>query len=300
MRVLVCDSVSATALAKMRQAGLDVDEKTGMAPEELLAVVGDYDAMVVRSATKVKKDVIQAAKNLKVVVRGGVGVDNIDVEAAKAAGVEVKNTPAASSASVAELAIGLMFACARQIPQATASTKEHKWEKKRFSGTELLGKTLGIIGIGRIGREVAKRAHALGMTVLAFDAFITKVNDPNIKMVSMDELVSNADYITLHIPASKDGAILGEKQFGMMKKGVTIINAARGGVVCEKALLAALENGTVKAAALDVFEKEPTENWPLIDHPNVILTPHIGAATKEAQDRIGEELADILIAWSRK
>lgn len=300
MRVLVCDSIAQSAVEKMRQAGLTVDEKTGMSPEELVATVGGYDAMVVRSATKVKKNIIEAAKNLKVIVRGGVGVDNIDVEAAKAAGIEVKNTPAASSASVAELAIGLMFACARNIPRATASMKAHKWEKKLFEGTELGGKTLGIIGIGRIGREVAKRAVALGMKVVAHDAFITRVDEPGVTMVAMDELLSMSDFITLHIPASKDGAILGKSQFAKMKKGVVIVNAARGGVVCEQALLEALNDGTVAAAALDVFEAEPTENWPLIDHPSVILTPHIGAATKEAQARVGGEVADILIEWAKK
>lgn len=300
MRVLVCDSIAKSAIEKMRQAGLQVDEKTGMTPEELVAVVGGYEAMVVRSATKVKKNIVEAAKNMKVIVRGGVGVDNIDAEAAKASGIEVKNTPAASSASVAELAIGLMFACARRIPQATASMKAHKWEKKLFEGTELNGKTLGIMGIGRIGREVAKRAAALGMKVLAYDAFPPQAPVSDVTMVSMEELLRNADYITMHIPAAKDGAVVGKPQFAMMKKGVAIINAARGGVVCEQALLEALNDGTVAAAALDVFATEPAENWPLIDHPNVILTPHIGASTREAQDRIGGEVADILIDWSRK
>lgn len=300
MRVLVCDSIAKSAIEKMRQAGLQVDEKTGMTPEELVAVVGSYEAMVVRSATKVKKNIVEAARNMKVIVRGGVGVDNIDVEAARAAGIEVKNTPAASSASVAELAIGLMFACARRIPQATASMKAHKWEKKLFEGTELNGKTLGIMGIGRIGREVAKRAAALGMKVLAYDAFPPQSPVPDVTMVTMEELLQGADYITMHIPAAKEGAVVGKPQFAMMKKGVTIINAARGGVVCEQALLEALNDGTVAAAALDVFSAEPTENWALIDHPNVILTPHIGASTREAQDRIGGEVADTLIDWSRK
>lgn len=299
MRVLVCDPVAQSAVEKMRRAGLEVDVKAGMTPEELVAVIGSYDAMVVRSATKVKKNIIDAAKNLKVVVRGGVGVDNIDVDAARAAGVEVKNTPAASSASVAELAIGLMFACARKIPQATASMKAHKWEKKLFEGTELNGKTLGVIGIGRIGREVAKRALALGMNVVAYDAMIHDSGMAGVQMVSLEDLLRQVDYITLHIPASGT-PIIGREQFAIMKAGVKIINASRGGVVCEQALLDALNSGTVAAAALDVFEKEPTENWALLDHPNIILTPHIGASTVEAQDRIGDEVADILIDWSKK
>lgn len=299
MRVLVCDPVAKSAVEKMRRAGLEVDEKAGMTPEELVAVVGAYDAMVVRSATKVKKNIIDAAKNLKVVVRGGVGVDNIDVDAARAAGVEVKNTPAASSASVAELAIGLMFACARKIPQATASMKAHKWEKKLFEGTELNGKTLGVVGIGRIGREVAKRALALGMNVVAYDAMISDPGMAGVRMVSLEELLRQADYVTLHIPAS-GAPIIGREQFAIMKAGVKVINASRGGVVCEQALLEALNSGAVSAAALDVFEKEPTENWALLDHPNVILTPHVGASTVEAQDRIGDEVADILIDWAKK
>lgn len=300
MRVLVCDPIAQSAVQKMREAGLTVDEKTGMSPEELVATVGGYEAMVVRSATKVKKNIIEAATNLKVIVRGGVGVDNIDVEAAKAAGVEVKNTPAASSASVAELAIGLMFACARSIPRATASVKAHKWEKKLFEGIELGGKTLGIIGIGRIGREVARRAVGLGMTVVAYDPFVTHVDEPGVTMVSLDDLLAKADFMTLHIPAPKEGSVLGKAQFANMKKGVIIVNAARGGVVCEQALLDALNDGTVAAAALDVFQTEPTENWALVDHPNVVLTPHIGAATKEAQGRVGGEVADILIEWAQK
>lgn len=301
MKVLICDKVSKGAIEKMRNAGLEVDDKAGITPEELLSIVENYHCIVVRSATKVKRDVIEKAKNLKLIVRGGVGVDNIDVQAAKEKGIEVMNTPKASTESVAELAMGLIFALARKIPQADRSMKEGKWEKKAFEGSEIGGKTLGIIGIGRIGQSVAKKAKDLGMKVLAWDLYIKDSPLPFVKMVSKEELLKESDFISLHIPYEKDkGPTLGEKEFEIIKDGVFIVNVARGGTVSEKALLDALNKGKVQGAAIDVFEKEPTDNMELVKHPNVICTPHIGASTKEGQARVGDEVAEIIINYSKK
>lgn len=301
MKVLICDKVSKGAIEKMRNAGIEVDDKAGITPEELLSVVENYDCIVVRSATKVKRDVIEKAKNLKLIVRGGVGVDNIDVQAAKEKGIEVMNTPKASTESVAELAVGFLFALARKISQADISMKGGKWEKKAFEGLEIGGKTLGIIGIGRIGQSVAKKANALGMKVIAWDLYIKDAPLPFIKMVSKEELLKEADFISLHIPFEKDkGPTLGEKEFEIMKDGAFIVNVARGGTVDEKALLNSLNSGKVQGAAIDVFEKEPTDNMELVKHPNTICTPHIGASTKEGQGRVGDEVAEIIINYSRK
>ncbi|MEJ5166480.1 MAG: D-2-hydroxyacid dehydrogenase [Thermoanaerobaculia bacterium] len=301
MKVLICDKVSKGAIEKMKNAGLQVDDKAGITPEELLSIVENYDCIVVRSATKVKRDVIEKAKNLKLIVRGGVGVDNIDVQAAKEKGIEVMNTPKASTESVAELAIGLIFALARKIPQADRSMKEGKWEKKAFEGLEVGGKTLGIIGIGRIGQSVAKKAKDLGMKVLAWDLYIKDSPLPFVKMVSKEELLKESDFISLHIPFEKDkGPTLGEKEFEIIKEGAFIVNVARGGTVSEKALLEALKGGKIQGAAIDVFEKEPTDNMELVKHPNVICTPHIGASTKEGQARVGDEVAEIIINYSKK
>ncbi|HPR62654.1 MAG TPA: D-2-hydroxyacid dehydrogenase [Thermoanaerobaculia bacterium] len=299
MKVLICDPVDDKAIARMRDAGLDVTVKTGMTPEELLPALSGFEAVVVRSATKIRKDAIDAADALKVVVRGGVGVDNIDVAYAREKGVEVRNTPAASSDSVAELAVGMMFALARQIGAADRSMREEKWEKKKFKGIELSGKTLGVIGIGRIGLASARRAHALGMSVVAYDAFINQVSEPFVSMVSLEELLERSHFITLHIPFDPTtGAVLGAAEFSKMKDGVYIINCARGGVVDEPALLEALNSGKVAGAGIDVYAKEPTENWNLVKHPSVICTPHIGASTREGQARVGGEVADILIEYA--
>lgn len=301
MKVLICDKVSKGAIEKMRNAGLEVDDKAGITPEELLSIVENYHCIVVRSATKVKRDVIEKAKNLKLIVRGGVGVDNIDVQAAKEKGIEVMNTPKASTESVAELAMGLIFALARKIPQADRSMKEGKWEKKAFEGSEIGGKTLGIIGIGRIGQSVAKKAKDLGMKVIAWDLYIKDSPLPFVKMVSKEELLKESDFISLHIPYEKDkGPTLGEKEFEIIKDGAFIVNVARGGTVSEKALLDALNKGKIQGAAVDVFEKEPTDNMELVKHPNVICTPHIGASTKEGQARVGDEVAEIIINYSKK
>jgi len=297
-RVLICDPVAEEAVEKMRQGGLTVDVKTGMAPEELVATVGAYDAMVVRSATKVTKEVIDAGKRLKVIARGGVGLDNIDLEAANAAGKKVINTPAASSVSVAELAMAHMLAISRFIPQANASMTAGRWDKKKFNGVELYRKTLGVLGIGKIGQEVAKRGLAFEMTVIAYDPFVTQemLGDLQVRMVSMDELLAKSDYITLHMPHSKaTHYLIAEQEFAKMKNGVRIVNCARGGVLKESALLDALRSGKVAFAALDVFESEPVKGNEFTSLPNVSLTPHIGASTVDGQFRVGMEVAERLL-----
>jgi len=234
-----------------------------------------------------------------VIVRGGVGLDTIDHEYAKSKGIAVMNTPMASSASVAELAIGYMFALARSIYKATSSMKAEKWDKKSFEGDEIGGKTLGLIGLGNIGRETARRAAALGMTVVAYDPYVKEI--PGIRLVSLDELLAQADYISLHLPRTKESAnMIGAEQFAKMKNGVRIVNCARGGIVDENALHEALTSGKVAGAALDVFAEEPPTDWKLLKLDNVIASPHIGAATREAQARVGAEVAAKLIEFAKK
>jgi len=296
--VLVCDPVAPEAVQMLRDAGFVVDIKTSMTPEELIQTVERYDAMIVRSATKVTASVIEAGRNLKVIARGGVGLDNIDVQTAKKRGITVINTPGASAVSVAELTMGHMLAISRFIPQASASMSSGKWEKKKFLGVELYRKTLGIIGIGRIGREVAKRALGFEMSVIAFDPYVSQpaIGGLQVKMVSLDELLGQSDYITVHVPLSDETRyILDAPQFAKMKDGVRIINCARGGVVNEAALIEALKSGKVAFAALDVFEKEPPVDSELLRLPNVSLTPHIGASTRDGQYRVGLEVADKLV-----
>jgi D-3-phosphoglycerate dehydrogenase / 2-oxoglutarate reductase len=296
-KVMICDQIAEGPLEQLKLY-FDVDVMIGQTPEGLADTIGPYNAVVIRSATKVRKVAIDAALktgNLKVIVRGGVGIDNIDHEYAREHGIEVMNTPAASSISVAELAFGLMLAAARHIGEGTVSTKNGKWRKKDLKGLELYGKTLGIIGYGRIGREIAKRAEAFGMTVIAHDMYFESCPASGKKMVPLDEILAKSNFITLHIPFDpKVGATLGPEQFKKMKKGVIIVNCARGGVVDEKALLEGLKDGTVYAAGLDVFEKEPPEFKELVDHERVVITPHIGASTKEAQDKVGNEVVLVL------
>jgi D-3-phosphoglycerate dehydrogenase len=270
----------------------EVTIKTGMDEGELVKTVPGFNAVVVRSATKITRKVIESASGLEMIVRAGIGLDNVDAVAAKEKGIKVANTPAATTISVAEITFGLMLSAVRQLGRANLSMKEHKWEKKALSGTELYGKTLGIIGGGRIGQAVAERALAFGMKVLIYD--VIKVETKlNLKQVSLDELLAQADIITLHTPKQAT-PILGPGEFGKMKNGVIIVNAARGGVVDEAALLEALNSGKVKAAAMDVYAKEPPVDFALIDHPNVIASPHIGAAAEEGQKRAGLEVVRIL------
>ena len=299
MKVLICDKTEKEYIEQMRAAGLTVDVRDDITPEELPNVLPAYDGMVVRSRTKVRQPLIDVCPNLKVIVRGGVGLDTIDHEYAKAKGIAVMNTPLASSASVAELAIGYMFALARSIYKATSSMKSEKWDKKSFEGDEIGGKTLGLVGVGNIGREVANRANALGMHVLAYDPYVKEVD--GITMVALDELLAQSDYISLHLPKTRESAnMLGAEQFAKMKNGVRIINCARGGIIDENALYAALTGGKVAGAALDVFAEEPPTDWKLLKLDNVIGSPHIGAATKEAQARVGAEVAEKLIAFAKK
>ena len=272
--------------------GFEVTVKTGMNEADLIKTVPGFQAVVVRSASKITRPVIEAGKDLKILVRAGIGLDNIDSAAAKEKGIIVANTPAATSITVAEHAFGLMLGVVRNHGKAVVSMKQHKWDKKVLEGTELYGKTLGIVGCGRIGLEVAKRAIAFGMTVLAFDVIPIKT-DLAVTQVSMDELMAKADLITLHIP-KQPKPVFGEAEFKKMKDGVIIINVARGGVVDEKALLDALNSGKVRAAALDVYAKEPPEDFSLIDHPNVTPIPHLGASAKEGQQRAGLEVVKIL------
>ncbi len=299
MKVLICDPVAEDAIKMMQDNGHEVTVKTGMSPEELSAEVPGYEVAVVRSATKFREPIIDAATDLKLIMRGGVGIDNIDHEYARKKGILVWNTPAASSAGVAELAIGLMFAVSRHICRADASMKKGKWEKKKFKGAELGGKVLGIIGLGRIGTEVAKRAKGLGMTVVGYDPFIEECDYA--RMVSFDRLISDSDIITLHLPHTKETHhIISDPEFEMMKDGVTLINVARGGVVNEDALVRALESGKVGRAAVDVFESEPMDpKHTLTKFDNLILTPHIGASSAESQARIGYELADKLEKFAK-
>jgi D-3-phosphoglycerate dehydrogenase len=297
MKILVCDKTEADAIERMRLAGLEVDVRDDISPEELPHVLPAYDGMVVRSRTKVRAPLIDAAPNLKVIVRGGVGLDTIDADYARSKGIAVMNTPQASSASVAELAIGLMFALARQICQTTASMKAGKWEKKKFEGDELGGKTLGIVGIGNIGKETAKRALALGMAVVAYDPYVDTPPE-GVQLISLDELLAQSDYITFHLPLNSETRnMIGAAEFGKMKPGVRIVNAARGGILDEDALYDALVSGKVDGAALDVFAVEPVEGHRLFSLEQVIGSPHIGAATKEAQSRVGAEVADKLIEF---
>lgn len=300
-KVLASDPLAAAAVAAMREAGLEVDEKTDLTPDALVQEIGAYDAIVVRSATKVRQPIIDAGTNLKLIVRAGVGLDNVDVDYAKSKGVEVRNTPGASSNSVAELALGHIFALARHIGRGTVSTKAGKWEKKQLKGVEVHGKTLGIIGIGRIGQMLARKANALGMKVVSYDAFLTESPIPEIApMVPFDELLAQSDFISLHIPFDPAvGPTIAAAQFDRMKDGVRIVNCARGGVVDEAALVAAMEQGKVAAAALDVFAAEPPEaDAAILKMDSVSFTPHIGASTVEAQARVGQEAAEIVIEFA--
>jgi D-3-phosphoglycerate dehydrogenase len=292
-KILVADSMDKEALDAMRAIpGFDVTVKTGMGEADLVQVVPGMHAIVVRSATKITRPVIEAGKDLKLLVRAGIGLDNIDGAAAKEKGVAVANTPAATSISVAEHTFGLMLGVVRNHGKAVLSMKQHKWDKKSLEGTELFGKTLGIIGCGRIGIEVARRAIAFGMKVVAYDVIPIKT-DLAVNQVPLDELLAGADLITVHVP-KQPKPILGEAEFKKMKDGVIIINVARGGVVDEKALLNGLNSGKVRAAALDVYDKEPPEDFSLVDHPNVTPIPHLGAAAIEGQRRAGLEVVKIL------
>ena len=294
-KVLVADPMNPDAFEKLKSLpGIDITLKTGMDEQELINTIPEFHIAIVRGATKLTRNVIQATSNLELIIRAGIGLDNIDCVAAEEKGIQVNNTPAATTTSVAEHALGLMLAAVRNHGKANLSMKAHKWEKKALSGTELYQKTLGIIGSGRIGLEVARLALAFGMRVLVYD-IIDVQTDLDLKQVDMEELLAHSDIISLHLPLNdKTKHMISDPEFAQMKDGVILVNASRGGTVDEKALYTALESGKVRAAGIDVFEKEPPEDYSLIDHPNVIATPHIGAAAKEGQKRAGFEVVDIV------
>jgi len=301
-RVLISDKMDPNAARIFREAGVEVDEKPGLSKDELKAIIGSYDGLAIRSATKVTADVLDAATNLKVIGRAGIGVDNVDIPAATARGVVVMNTPFGNSITTAEHAIALMFALARQLPEADASTQAGKWEKNRFMGVELTAKTLGLIGCGNIGSIVADRALGLRMRVIAYDPFLTEERalDLGVEKVELDQLLARADFITLHTPLTDQTRnILSAENLAKTKQGVRIINCARGGLIDEAALKAGLESGHVGGAALDVFAEEPAKQSPLFGVPGLVATPHLGASTTEAQVnvalQVAEQMSDFLI-----
>ena len=301
-RVLISDQMDPKAEQIFRERGCEVDVITGKTPEELKAIIGQYDGLAIRSTTKLTKELIEAATNLKVVGRAGIGVDNIDIPAASVKGIVVMNTPFGNSITTAEHAIALMFALARQLPEADASTQAGKWEKNRFMGVEVTGKTLGLIGAGNIGSIVASRALGLKMKVVAFDPFLTaeRAVEMGVEKADLDTLLAKADFITLHTPLTDQTRnILSRENIAKCKKGVRIINCARGGLVDEAALKEALDSGQVGGAALDVFQTEPAKESPLFGTPNFISTPHLGASTDEAQVnvaiQVAEQLSDYLV-----
>ena len=301
-RVLIADKLSPAAAQIFKDRGIETDTKTGLDKEQLAEIINQYDGLAVRSATKVTEKVLAKATGLKVIGRAGIGVDNIDVPVATSRGIIVMNTPFGNSITTAEHAITLMLALARQIPQADSSTQAGKWEKNRFMGVEITGKTLGIIGCGNIGSIVADRAHGLRMKVVAYDPFLSpeRALDLGVEKVELGELFRRADFITLHTPLTdKTRNIVDAGAIATMKKGVRIINCARGGLVDEAALRQALDSGQVAGAAFDVFVEEPATQNPLFGHPNVVCTPHLGAATTEAQEnvalQIAEQMSDYLL-----
>ena len=302
-KVLISDKMDPRAAQIFRERGVEVDEITGKTPEEVIAIIGDYDGLAIRSSTKVTKAILEAATNLKVIGRAGIGVDNVDIPAASAKGVVVMNTPFGNSITTAEHAIALMFALARQLPEADASTQAGKWEKNRFMGVELTSKTLGLIGAGNIGSIVADRARGLRMKVVAYDPFLTpeRAIEMGVEKVSLDDLLARADFITLHTPLTDQTRnILSAENLAKAKKGVRIINCARGGLIDEAALKAGLDSGHIGGAALDVFVSEPAKDSPLFGTPNFVSTPHLGASTTEAQVnvaiQVAEQMADFLVS----
>ena|SRR5438093_271741 len=298
-RVLVSDPLSARALETLRAApGVAVDERLALAEADLLPLVPEIDAWIVRGGTKVTRRLIEAATRLRWVARAGAGLDNIDVAAARERGVQVLNVPGANAVAVAELVFGLLLGLLRKIPAADASVRRGEWDKSRFMGRELRGKTLGIVGLGKIGRAVAQRARGFEMTCVGHDPLVpdAEVRAVGVEPLALDALLTRADIVTLHVPlAPETKGMIGPAQLARMPRGAILVNAARGGLVDESALLAALETGALSGAALDVFAGEPPKGSPLLSHPRVVLTPHIGAATVEAQEAVGEEIVKLLL-----
>jgi D-3-phosphoglycerate dehydrogenase len=294
-RVLVTEQLAPSGIARMAAAGHDVDERLGLSADELIQAIGDYEALVVRSATKVTDEVLRAGRRLIVVGRAGIGLDNVDVKAATTLGVMVVNAPESNIQSAAEHAMALLLAQARNIPQAHGALVSGRWERSKWEGVELHSKTLGIVGLGRIGGLVAQRAHAFGMHLVAYDPYVSpeRARQMGIELLSLDDLVARADFITIHLPKTPETAgLFGKELLARVKPGVRIVNAARGGIVDEEALADAISSGRVAGAALDVFATEPCTASPLFDLPSVVVTPHLGASTQEAQDKAGIQIAE--------
>ncbi len=303
-RVLIADAVSDAAIEVLKKGGVEAVKKTGMTEDQVCAEIGSYEGLIVRSATKVTPKVIAAGKKLKIVGRAGAGVDNIDVPSAVKAGVIVENTPGGNTTSAGEHAIALMFALSRHIAFADRSMRAGEWPKKGTTGVELTGKTLGLLGLGRVATVLAKVGRALDMTVLVYDPYVSdaRAAEFGAKKVSLDELIPKADFISVHSPLTPETKnLIGPAQFAKMKKSARLINAARGGIVDEAALLDALKTGKIAGAGLDVFETEPLPaDSPFRSLPNVVLTPHLGASTEEAQERVAVEIAEQFVAYFTK
>lgn len=300
MKVLANDGLEISAINEIKKNGIYI-ETNHLDKEELIENIKNYDVLVVRSNTKVTSDVLEAGAkgNLKLVIRAGVGIDNIDLDYAKKVGIKVSNTPDASSDSVAELALGHMFSVARYIAVANYTMRNGQWNKKQYKGSEIAGKILGIIGMGRIGKALAGKAEALGMKIIYADV-LGKQDNLSYEFMDLDNLLKVSDYVSLHVPYDKDkGALISSREISMMKDGAVIINCSRGKVVDEEALLEGLNSGKLAGAGIDVFEQEPSKNTELINHERVSVTPHIGASTKEAQERIGKEVAAIVINFNK-
>ena len=300
MKVLANDGLEISAINEIKKNGIYI-ETNHLDKEELIENIKNYDVLVVRSNTKVTSDVLEAGAkgNLKLVIRAGVGIDNIDLDYAKKVGIKVSNTPDASSDSVAELALGHMFSVTRYIAVANYTMRNGQWNKKQYKGSEIAGKILGIIGMGRIGKALAGKAEALGMKIIYADV-LGKQDNLAYEFMDLDNLLKVSDYVSLHVPYDKDkGALISSREISMMKEGAVIINCARGKVVDEEALLEGLNSGKLAGAGIDVFEQEPSKNTELINHERVSVTPHIGASTKEARERIGKEVAAIVINFNK-
>ncbi|MEO0294109.1 MAG: hydroxyacid dehydrogenase [candidate division WOR-3 bacterium] len=292
MKVLICDQLEKEAVEALKKLNVEVVENTSIEKEELAKIIGDFDGVIVRSRTKIRKDLIDIAKGkLKFIIRAGVGLDNIDAEYAREKGIEVINTPEASTNGVAELAVAHMLALLRHIPQATASMRRGEWPKKQFIGNELGSCIVGIIGLGRIGRRTAELVLGFGAKVLGYDPYVKSVEGLNVRMVGFDELLESSDIISLHLPHTEETHhLIGEREFKKMKKTAYLVNCARGGIVDEDALYNALKNGEIRGAALDVFEEEPPKDLKLMELDNFICTPHLGAQAEESSRRVGTEV----------
>ena len=303
MRVLVSDPLAQDGLSILQaEDNVEVDVKTGLDEDGLVEIIGSYDALVIRSGTKVTRRVIEAAEKLQIVGRAGVGVDNIDIDAATRHGILIVNAPDGNTLAAAEHTVAMMMTVARHIPQADASLRAGKWERKRFVGTEVNGKTLGVIGVGRIGREVAQRARGLRMRVVGFDPYMSRERSEKlgIEMCELDDVLTQADFVTVHVPITQaTRGLIGERELGLMKPTSFVINCARGGVVDEAALSMALEDGVIAGAAIDVWENEPPFDSPLVKNPKVVVTPHLGASTREAQVAVAVDVVRDVLAVFR-